>query len=639
MTTGQTGNTADTDTQRPTSVTSPTLRQAHHRDRWLIAVGALVMWVMVWAAYIPALRAGYVWDDDTFLWNNPHIVAHASPAHFWKLWGADRPPDYFPLTSTMLWMEWHWLWGESPTGYHAVNVALHACGALLLWAVLRKLGMGLGWAWIGAMLYALHPVNVESVAWITERKNTLPWPLLLGALWCWLESEERRGRSQRGAGAWLGAALVLFVLSLLAKTAGVLLPVVMAAIVWWRHGRWTWRDGVRALPFVIASITLGIITVWYQSAFAIGDDLVRDDSMVSRVLTAARAVWFYGWKTLWPSGLSFVYPKWTAAQPWRVTSWLPLLGLIAVAGVLWKYRGRAWARLGAMAGVIYLAMLLPVLGLVNIYFMRYAWVSDHWQYFAVAVPVALFAVACEVLARRGVRTGLACAAVAMGVILIFCVRVPIEAAKYHSLETLWRATMKTTPGAWLPYNNLGGNYLLIGRPRDAISLLERAIMIDPTQSESHNNLGSAFEATEDPSGAERSYLRALAISPGSTAVLSNLGRLYLQNGRLDAALRRMNEALSRMPQSSRAHFNVGLVLMNMGRYDEAEATYRRAIELDPTNDVAHNNLGATLVKLNRLEEALAAFRETLRINPAHVEAVGNITAVEEALEKRRAQQP
>jgi Flp pilus assembly protein TadD len=631
----------------PSTTPTPTT-SALARPRLLLLAGALVMVAATWIAYLPALRAGYVWDDDTFLYANPHITALSSPAHFWKLWGPDRPPDYFPLTSTMLWVEWHWLWGEAPAGYHAVNVALHTLSAMLLWAVLRRLGMAVGWAWVAAMLFALHPVNVESVAWITERKNTLPLPLLLASLGCWLFSEKnfpppgdpvREPRGRYGAWEWYAAALILFALSLLAKTAGVLLPAVMMVIIWWRSGdgagRVNWRAVARTTPFFIIAATLGAITVWYQRVYAIGSEVVRDDSLSSRVALAGRAVWFYLWKAVWPVDLSFVYPRWPAVETERLVTWIPLAVLAAVAVALWWMRRRSWCRTCVLAAAAYLAMLLPVLGLVDIYFMRYSLVADHWQYFALVAPVALLAAGAAYAAKRAAVARRAIGLTIAMILPLLGALTRQEAAKYHDIETLWHATIAANPDAWLPYNNLGSVLLLRDQARESIPYFEKAVAIDPRQTESLNNLGSAYHAIGDNERAVRQYLAALELAPNNIKVLSNLGSSYIEAGRYEEAMPFMLMAAELAPGSSRVHYNLGVALLGLGRWGEAEARFRRTIAMEPDNGMAHNNRGAALVRLGKLDEALAEFKEAVRLDSSNAQARGNVTAVENALKPRR----
>lgn len=613
------------------------------RRRVRLWLGVVAVTACVWLAYIPALRAGFIWDDDAFLWNNPHITQSQSPAHFWALWGADRPPDYFPLTSSMLWLEWHWLWGENPAGYHAVNVALHLCGSLMLWAVLSRLGVATGWAWVGAMLFALHPVNVESVAWVTERKNTLPWPLLLAAFWCWLKSEDTRETNARAARGCYAAALALYVLSLLAKTAGVALPVVMLIVLWWRDGCVPRRRATRLIPFFVTAAALGAVTAWYQRMHAISIEVVRDDSMASRIAIAGRAVWFYLWKAVLPRNLSFVYPSWGPADVGDAAAWVPLASLVAAAVLLWSLRRWPWARALAATGFIYVAMLLPVLGLVNIYFMRYTLVADHWQYFAIAAPLGLAAAAVAGISRRGVAIRRVAAIAAAGVLVCLGVMTQRQAEIYRDNETLYRQTLERNPDAWLMRLNLG--VLLHGKGDldEAMTHYREAIRIKPDLADAYLDYGLAIGAQGRLAEAAEFYEKALRYKPLYPEAYLNWGTALGMQARYDEAIGLFQKAIDlyekglRMspekaplivPGMAESYMNWGIALRLQGRLDEAMGLYLEALRIKPDYAEAHNNLGLLLVAQGRLPEAIEHFREAMRLKPDFTPAAENLRRTE-----------
>lgn len=591
------------------------VKAAKGRNGTLLLAGVLAMVAAVWVAYLPTLSAGYIWDDGAFVQNNPHIRDAAGPWHFWKLWGDNRPPDYFPLTSTSLWIEWHWFWGDNPAGYHGVNVGLHAVSSLLLWGVLRRVGLSLSWSWLAAMLFALHPVNVESVAWITQRKNTLPLPLLLGAFWCWMISEASHGTDKSGR-RWYAASLVLYTLSLLAKTAGVMLPVAMLAMAWWRRGAVERRDVWRVLPYFVVAAVLGVVTAWYQLQYAIGTEVVRTDGFLSRLLLAGRAVWFYVWKIVWPVNLSFVYPRWPAAEAGRLLDWLPVLGLVGVVVVLWILRSRAWASASLVSLVVYLAMLLPVLGFIDIYFMIHSFVADHWQYFAMPAPLAL-AVAGVALAVHGRGTVIQIAAWVLLLALAGLLGVMTwkQSRIYHNTETLWRATMAANDLAWLAYVNLAEDLMEAGRQEEAEKLYRKAVEIAPEAAYVHAHLGGYYFTTGNYEKAVISFRRAVELAPLNPPILFNYGGALSEAGLYDEAIDAYTRALKIEPGSGIAYFNRGITYERKGDMPSAAGEYRQALEHGYDTPQLHLNLGRVLLRLKLIDKAIEHFEEALRQRP------------------------
>ncbi len=563
-------------------------------------------------AYGPVWHAGFIWDDDTFLTDNPVIK---SADGLYRLWCTASTPDYFPMTSSLLWLEWR-LWGKNPLGYHLVNVLLHALSAVLLWRVLQ--GLKIPGAMLAAALFALHPVNVESVAWITERKNTLAMFFYLGALLSWLQFEDS------GKGRWHGLALAGFALALLSKTAVAPLPFVLLGLAWWRRGRVGGKDVRRIVPFFVMAAVLGLVTVWFQYHRAIGPEVVRADGFWSRLAGAGWAVWFYLYKAWLPLKLMFVYPRWQI-EAGNVLSYIPLLVLAAVFVLGWR-SGRPWGKALCFGLGYFVVMLLPVLGFVNIYFMDYSLVSDHWQYFAMIGPLALAAAGIEtaLAALTGANkwvTGVCCATLLAGLGALTWKQCGV----YADSETLWQTTLGLNPNAWMAHNNLGYDLLFKkGQVNEAMTHFKKALELKPDDAQAHNNLGVCLSREGRMDEAIAQYEKALEIRPNYPQAHNDLGLCFFLKGRMEAAIVQYKKALELQPAYADAHYNLGNILGQQGHTDEAITHYQKALELNPDFAAARVNLGNSLSQLGRINEAIAQFQKAVELKPDDAEVHYNL---------------
>ncbi len=597
---------------------------------WLL--GALLV-AATFVAYLPVWRAGFIWDDDTFLLGNP-LIQRADG--LWRLWFTTASQDYFPLTSTTLWFEWR-LWGPNPLGYHLVNVLLHALSAVLLWRVLK--GLKIPGGALAAAIFAVHPVNVESVAWITERKNTLCMFFYLLSVLLYLRScgmgrleppgveasdlEATAGRSTLASSLFYWLALGAFALALLSKTAGAPLPLVLLGLAWWRCGRIKLGDVWRSLPFFVLAAGMGLISLWFQYHRAIGASMldVRNDGFWSRLAGAGWAVWFYLYKALLPLHLSFVYPRWQI-DPSRALAYVPGVLLVACFVICWCYR-RRWGK-ALLCGLGYFVLLLlPVLGFLNIYFMRYSLVSDHWQYFAIIGPIALVAAGIA-LALAHTKTSVPYAIFSGAFVVALGALTWRQAGSYRNLETLWTATLAQNPRASIAHNNLGNLLLQRGQVKEAIAHFQQALAIQPNASDVHCNLGSALLVQGRAAEAVAHFKEALRIQPTSAQAHINLGNVLLQQGQVNEALAHFQKAVELQPGQASAFYSLGSALLQAGRTEEAVAQFQRALELQPNLASAHMNLGNALLSKRQLNEAIIQFRQAAELEPGLATAHHNL---------------
>jgi Tfp pilus assembly protein PilF len=570
------------------------LRPASCRRGWLFFFLLLAATVI---AYLPVWHAGFIWDDNVYVTDN--LLLH-SPRGLWQIWSVPgATPQYYPLTFTSFWVDYH-LWKLNPLGYHLTNVLLQALNAILLWTVLRRLDVP--GAWLAAAVFAVHPVNVESVAWVTERKNLLAGFFYLSAslacLQFWLpnpataDSRTQSGPQTTAAGLgnwkfyWL--ALFLYLCALLAKTATIALPVAVLLVVWWKRGKVGWRELFPLAPFLAVGMAMGLLTVWVEKHFvqAVGREWMY--SFLERCLIAGRAVWFYLGKLVWPHPLMFVYPQWEihAAQP---LAYLPVLALIAVLFILWLNR-KGWARPMLVALAYFLALLFPVLGFFNVYFFRYSFVADHFQYLAGIGPLTLAAVGISRLFGlfKKQETAL-CGAL----VVVLGALTWQQCGTFADMETLWRKTLAKNPDCLIAHNNLGVLLRNQGRIEESMEHCLKAIQIDPNSSEALENLGAALA----------------------------------DKGRFDEAIENFRKAIQINPNYAPALDNLGIVLTTKGRFDEAIENFRKAIQINPNYAPALDNLGIALAARGRFDEAIENFRKAIQINPNYAPALDNLAWV------------
>lgn len=568
--------------------------------------------------YLPSWQHGrlwgapseFIWDDDAMVWNNPLIK---EPDGLWRFWATTEAPDYFPLVSSLLWVQWR-LWGMNPAGYHFVQALLHAGAAVLLWRVLRRLSVPGAW-WAG-LVFAVHPVNVETVAWITETKNTLPMVLYLASLLAYARFDES-GRRREYA-----LSFALFVLALLGKTSVVMLPFVLLGIAWWRRGRIARADLVRSVPFFAASLVLGLVTVWFQSHRAIISTVIREDSFASRLAIAGRAVWFYLSKALVPLDLCFVYPRWSV-DPASPLAWVPLAALLAVFGAAWWKRA-GWGRpVLAVLGYFTLS-LLPVLGFVNIYFMRYSLVADHWQYVAIAGVIAGVAGAAAHATRRLPRQ--AVMAGGGSIALVLAGLSWSHQSIFVNNERLFRDVLSRNPEAWIAHNNLGWILFEKGKPEEALGHYKAALALKPDLADAHRNLGILYMSQQRDAEAAAAFEEALRQGEDHRAH-DALGVIRLRQGRAEEALAEFEKAVRLKPDFAPAHVHRGEYYAERKDWARAASAFAEAVRLAPSNPDSSNALARALASAGRPDEAAAELRRILAVRPDYVPGYLNLASL------------
>ncbi len=594
------------------------LKLEDRRRPWLPPLLLLIVSLLVFSPVI--FGGGFFWDDYPLIVDNPAI--HAANG-LCTIWFSTRLPDYFPLTSTLFWIEWRLFGRDAPAAYHLVNVLLHAGTAILLWRLLRSLRIR--GALLAALLFAVHPVNAESAAWIAEGKNTLSLCLAMAAMLLWVRSESR------GSGRLYAGALALFLLALAAKTSVVMAPVAMVILLWYRR-RATWPALLRTVPFFLLSAALGAVTMWFQAHNSIADTPIRDDNFASRLAVAGWSVWWYLGKALLPVNITFAYPTdgWRNAARFGAIAFVPAALLVLLAAVLWGLRkkiGRGW--LAAL--VIYVAMLLPILGFVNVFFMRYSLVSNHWQYAAMPAFCAVAGAAIVWIARHGsVARWNGVLAGALGVLALLAVDSSTVAAVYRTQKGVWQDLVAHDPQSWLGNVRLGEmalEFARAGHPeaaQEAMVFLRRVVDTRPDLAIGYLDLGNAYIAEGLPGEAMKLYkqgLQATGNSSEKAGLHASLGGLLGNKGDDAGAKAQFEAALAAAPRSAIAQTAWGKYCILHGDKAGAKAAWEAAAEDDGKAIEPRLYLAELLSGMGDQAGALKYAEEAFDIDPQDPRAI------------------
>ncbi len=598
----------------------------------------------------PVHHADWLWDDDQLLTANLTVQHRVSPdlnvppddaATLAKLWFKPEGADYFPLSYTALWAQWPFFQmdprtggpvqpgGPSapwPTGFHMTSVVLHAIGSLLLWRLFAV--MKIPGAWFGALLFAVHPVCVESVAWVSELKNTLSMPLFLLSAISYVKFDDA---AEDDESRWLnyGLSIVFFLLAMFAKTSVVAMPVVLLLYAWWKRGGVTVRDFVRAVPFFLISIVLGIVTIYYQHGRAIGQETIivppyfenglpSIKGILSRLAIAGMSTLFYIATIFWPVNLLPIYTRWEIDPP-KIWQLLPIPVILGAAWWLWQNRA-TWGRHLIFGLGFFVLMVAPVLGFITISYMRITWAADHFIYLPMIGVIALIAAAVAGWYDRlpsGERPLLvAGAAATLGVLTWISYGLAVT---WVNEDELWTHTLQHNENAWQAHNRLGAKKFARGHVDD-IPVPNPALLDPATQVKIK--------------GALHHFTRSTALRPDLGETHNNLGTALSSKGRLDEAIEQFKEAVRVTPHVPAIHMNLANALAAGGRFAEAEAKYLELIQgmekarddaikatgnpnipYDPAIGALINNYGVAMFKQGKKDEAIVAFKRALSINP------------------------
>ncbi|MCE0499177.1 MAG: tetratricopeptide repeat protein [Methylacidiphilales bacterium] len=615
---------------------------------WLprvLLIAGLTLWI-----YGPVFHGDWLLDDRWYLTDNPLMNGWGG---LWKFWFQPGSwVEYYPIGETVMWLEWQ-LWGDHALGYHLANVGLHLVSALLVWHLLSKIGLRL--AWLGGLIFAIHPVQVESVACISELKNTLSLPPFLLAMCAWIDYEEHGRRRDY---LW---ALGLFLVAMLIKITPAPFPAMILLYAWWKRGRIQGNDLKACAPFVIVSLVLVFMTIWagqrYEEMGHGHPEAIFMGGFFRRLALSGLNLCFYFSQSFLPVVLTPFHPKWTV-DPHRIVQFLPWLVFGAAFYWFWTKR-RTWGKHVLLGTGFFVLGVAPFLGFHTISYMSFTWVLDHLLYFPL---IGLIGLVVAGLGRMETQFSSFARSCGRGIIVAVVVLMVWKGHAYAGLftneEVLWDDTLQRDPGSWLAHDDLGGYFIRNNRFPEALAQLNEAVRLKPDFDQAHYNLGIALDKTGHAAEALEEYRKALALNPDNEKVYDNLGAIekrngnlanaenlfthalqlnpsdavayldlgdiLLQTGRLPQAIDLFKQALELNPDVAQLHYNLGSALLATGQLLQAVEQFETAVALDPGFAPAHENLGVTLARSGRVPEAIEQFQAVLQINPAYAAARDNL---------------
>ena len=567
-----------------------------------LIAGGLVICALVFLVYRPLLPGSFLMDDHRLIAeDNPLVNGEFTLGNIWF-------QTDFILSNIAFWVQWL-AWGDHPGNYHAVNMALHAVSAILLWRVLARLPMP--GAWVAAALFAVHPVTVNSVARIAELKNTLSLPFFLLSLWAFLRSEDHDSANRRSAALppqpedyfraapdkpagdshfpaaakvwlWYGFSLAAFVLALLAKTSAVMLSPLLLLVIHWRRGKLAPGDEWRLGPYFLLSLVFGVMSAGFQKYQALGDHPLPPESLGERLVIAGKIIWFYLGKDFWPVNLNAFYPLWkvNAANP---AAYLPLalLGVIFILGCRFR---QSWGRPFLLGLGGFVILLFPVLGFFAGQYQTWFQVSDHLQYLPMIAPVALGTAALAWLLGKNYFPIAAAGLIACLAILSFH-----RAQVFSHEESLMRDCLAKNPAAWGAQTTLG---TVLARQKDyagAIACFKTALTYAPADEAANLDLGHALTLQGDFTQAEPCLLQAIKTKPLDPEAHRQYAEMLARQGRVPEAIRRLQIALT-LKSDPETRLRYAALLFQTGAVRPAEEQLRQVVQAKPNTPEALNNL-------------------------------------------------
>jgi tetratricopeptide (TPR) repeat protein len=587
-------------------------------NRWVVLQAFLVIGAVLWI-YWPSMHGTWIGDDVWYISTNPLL---RDPWRLWKAWFEPGSwVEFYPIEESVQWFQWL-LWHNNTFGYHLTNVVLHIVSAFLVWRLLGKFGLRL--AWLGALLFAVHPEAVDSVSEMVELKNTLSLPPFILAMCLYMDYVETQSRRSY---LW---AIALFLVAMLCKITMMLFPFIILLYVWWKRGGITWNDVKASLPFFLISLALGMTTIWSGQAYS---HPIRNwdpgeaplGGALFRLVLSGQVIAFYFSRFFLPINPLAIYAKWPV-DPSQWVGFLPWPMIGLVIGCLWSKR-RSWGRHALLGLGFFLINLFPFVGFHPISYMNYTWVLDHMLYIPMIGLIGLVAAACEKIDDQlpaAVRPWSICGLSLVLVLLTF--QSHLYAGQFVSEEALARYNLRFVDNVEL-HNNLGVALLHRGADAEALQEFQLASRCNPHDAKVHFNTADVLLKTGRISEAVEAYYQSVADAPDKGEAHAALADTLFQAGRVPESVAQYREAIRLKFEVVMMYGRLGEGLFLEGKTAEGLQQFQRAVELEPDSSLAQYNLAKGLCKTGQVDAGIKRYRQAIRLNPDYAEAHNNLGIV------------
>jgi protein O-mannosyl-transferase len=575
----------------------------------------LLLILSVLAIYFPSIDGTWVWDDKSEFSDSSQVKGDFNSLI--SIWFSPNGPDYYPIKSTLQWLEWH-LWGDNMIGYHAVNIGLHILSAILIWRILmRTIGPC---SWIIALLFAIHPIAVESVAWISELKNTLSLFFILIA---WdITTKNINSSNEYIFNRSRISIIIFFILALLSKASVIMFPFTVLLFVWWKKDRINKNDFINSIPLFIISLAASVVTIWFQKNYAIGDESIDINSYTERAVYSIYSILFYLKTILLPINIEPIHPKWSInpISIHVVIIWIIFLFLIYY---LYTKRTIYYKNIIFCFG-FFIINLIPVLGIIPMYFLKYSWVADHFVYISlISICIIVGSILYKLydyFAVRSVRLTRIYSLIVIFALVTLTYKSHSLAKYYKSDENFWLFVNEVNPSSWDANYNLGViNERKNDHQKEAIEYYYKALSLYPFSAKTHNNLANLLGSADgNYDEAIIHYKKAISLEPNYSVTHNNLALLLTKiEGRENEAIDEFKKALAINPNYIECHYNYGVFLAKLGGKDDV-AIHELEIVLKklPYNGLANFYLACLLAPIpEKQNECLAHFKNATLLLP------------------------